>query len=207
MSMYLLLVVAATALGAIKTIYFTADTYTASGVLYVSSKSVDNTTKEDEVNKGDIDTARTLSTTYIETLKIRAFLMDVSDAINNRFSYSEISKMIQVSAINNTELLSIKVTAETAQDAYDIAKNLVSLAPKKLAEVNEGGSIKIIDQVLKPTTANDSGLFKNCVIGGMIGFILAIAIVFLIAFFDKKVRRSEDVAKRYEVSILGVLNY
>ena len=51
--------------------FLTNDTYTATGVLYVSNISNKNTSGDivGSIQKSDIDTSKTISTTYIELLK------------------------------------------------------------------------------------------------------------------------------------------
>lgn len=67
----------------IKTIFYTPDTFTANGSIYVSNQG---TTTDDNPNSsiivGDIVTSRILSETYIETLRTRSFMMDVSKSLN-----------------------------------------------------------------------------------------------------------------------------
>ncbi len=199
-----LIVILAVTVTVVNLRYFTPDTYTASGIIYVSGKNSRNT--DDDVVKSDIDAARTLSTTYIETLKIRSFLMGVSDEIEGKYSWEEIKHMMSISAVNETELLAVKVTANSDQDAYELADAILKLAPKKLEEVTEGGSIRIVDEVLLPDKANDKGAIRMLLVSIVIGVVLAGALIFFVTFFDTKVHRGEDVEKRYQVSILGNLN-
>lgn len=190
---------------AVKMICFTPYTYTADGVLYVSNKA-DVSDDTDIVNKNDIDAARTMSETYIETLKTRDFLMSVSDMVGEKYSWEQIKKMMDVSAVNQTELLSVKVTANSPSDAYRIANAITTLAPEKLSEVCEGGSISVIDSVILPTSPNSKGTVNSIALGGIVGIVLAVLLIVLFGFFDTKVHKSEDVAKRYDISILGELS-
>lgn len=190
---------------AVKMIYFTPYTYTADSVLYVSNKPITSDDTE-FVNKSDIDTARTMSETYIETLKTRDFLMDVSNTVGGKYSWGQIKKMMSVNAVNETELLSVKVTANSPEDAYKIANAITTLAPQKLSSVCEGGSISIIDKAIVPALPNGKGTVKAVASGGIAGAVLAVMIIFLWGFFDTKVHRSEDVVKKYDISILGELS-
>lgn len=188
----------------VKMVYFTPYTYTADSVLYVSNR----TSKTDDtkyVNKNDIDTARTMSETYMETLKTRDFLMEVSNTTGGKYSWGQIKKMMSVNAVNETELLSMKVTATSPEDAYKIANAIITLAPQKLSSVCEGGSISIIDKAVFPSSPNGKGTVKKVAMGAMAGAILAVIIIFLWGFFDTKVHKSEDVARKYDISILGEL--
>lgn len=199
------LVVAFMAAFGIKTVYFTKDTYSASGALYVSSRTVNNG-ETIKVNKSEIEAARTLSETYTETLRLRSFLMDVSDSVNNKYSWQQIKKMLTISTINDTELISVSVTADSAYDAYIITKKITELATGKLAEVSDGGKITVIDEVQMPTAPNNRNTVKKVLIGGAIGLFIGMAVVFLISQLDKKIHNISDVENRYNLSILGELS-
>lgn len=188
----------------VKAIFLTEDTYTASGVLYVSSRNGIN--QGYMVQKSDLDAARILSATYTETLKLRSFLTAVSDSINNKYSWQQIKSMLNVSTVNDTELISISVTSDSPGDSYIIATNIAELAAKKLTEVSNGGYVMIIDQVQEPLAPNSRGIQKKITAGLVLGLTLGIGIVFLMGIFDRKIRNSEDIAKRYNISILGELS-
>lgn len=187
----------------IKVLYFTSDTYTASGVLYIRSQARTTDTYEGSITKSEIDAARTLSTTYIETLKLRSFLTDVSEATGSIYSWQQIKSMMSVSAINDTEYISVSVTAKSPEEAYEIAECIFLNAPAKFIETFEGGQVTVVDPVNKPDQPNDKGLLKMILLGIIIGLAVGTLIVFIINLFDKKVHRSEDVERRYGVSILG----
>ncbi len=195
-----------TTIAVVKVNYFTADTYTANGVIYVSSKNEAASETVNEVNKSDIDAARSLTTTYIETLKIRSFLNEVSAWNEYKYSWKEIKNMMKVESINETELLSVEITADTAEDAYLLTQSVLMLSPSTLSKVTKGGSVEVLDYAQQPSAPNDKGLIKNSVLGGILGMVLAVMLIFLITFFDTKVHKSEDVEKRYNISILGMLD-
>ena len=64
----------------------------------------------------------------------------------------------------------------------------------------------IIDQVQEPLAPNSRGIQKKITAGLVLGLTLGIGIVFLMGIFDRKIRNSEDIAKRYNISILGELS-
>ena len=103
------LVVASSLLMFIKTMVFTENTYTSYGVLHISNKK-EETNGTAAIQKNDIETSKTLSTTYIEILKTRVFLKEVSDAVGGKYSSGQIGAMLNISTVNNTELLKISVT-------------------------------------------------------------------------------------------------
>ncbi len=190
----------------INSIFFTANTYTANGTIYVSSESSTRPSNNDFVDVNDIYTARILSSTYIETLYLRSFLSDVSDDLGGKYTWEEINQMVSISIVNETELLSVSATAYSPQDAYMITSSILRLAPGKLTDVAKGGSIKIIDDVVMPIEPNGNGTIAKAILMGILAIAAAVGFIMLTMFLDNKIHKSEDIEKRYGVSILGVLN-
>lgn len=185
----------------VKIEFFTPDTYTASGVLYVSNQS--SSDSDETITSSKILASRVLSTTYIETLRLRSFLMDVSDSIDNKYSWRQIGNMMMVTPVNETEYLAILVTAGSPEDAYLITDAILNRAPSKFIETFKGGEAIIVDKAIYPQAPNSKGGLKKTVVSMFAGAILGVLFVCLLSFMDKKVHKSDDVAKRYNVSILG----
>ena len=202
---YKLLLIALAAILAILAVvrveFFTDDTYVASGMLYVSNRAE---YEEDEgISQQDINTAKSMSATYQEILKTRTFLAKVSEDIGGKMSWSRINGMTTVSPVGNTELMHIYVVANNPKDAYMVAESIVRNAPETLGDVFDEGTIKIVDEVVPPSAPMDKGVAKQGLLGAVIGFVLGCAIVVIRNLFDTKIHKSEDVAKRYNISVLG----
>ncbi len=185
----------------VKTEYFTEDQYVADGMLYIRNRTEQSI--EGVIQGSDLSTSRSLSNTYIEILKSRSFLTDVSEETGGKYTWKEIKSMLTVNSVNETELLTISVKATSAEDAGAIASTIMRKAPDKLQNVLNGGGVEIIDEINSVGTLVDPGTMRKTVLGFVIGGFLGAVIAFLLNLFDKKVHKGEDVAKRYDVSILG----
>ncbi len=188
----------------VKTVYFSEPQFVADGMLYISNKN--NIIVQDEIQKSDIDTSRTLSYTYIEILKSRSFLAEVSEAVGGAYSWKEIKSMVTISSVNETELLTVSVKTNNSEDSCNIARAILDKAPNKLNSILNGGTVEIVDHIDKEATIVDAGVAKKTVLGFVIGAFAGAVIAFLRNLFDKKVHKGEDVAKRYNVSVLGSLS-
>ncbi len=180
-----------------------APQYQATGVLYITNK--EDTAKEEDtmISKSDIDSSRSMLTTYLEILKTRSFLTDVSKAIDYKYSWKQIAEMISMSAVNETELLSVKVTTTDPRDSLDIVNAVMSLAPGKLIGIFKGGSVEIVDHAVFPQNPINNGLSRTVLLGIFGGAALGVVIAFLIKFFDKKVHKASELTDRYNISVLG----
>lgn len=186
----------------VRVAFFVPDTYTATGVLYVSSKDEANS-KSESVQMNDIVTNMTMASTYIETLKTRSFLEAISVDVDNKYTYKQISSMLTLSNINDTELIEIKVTALLPEDAYAICESVLENAPKKLHTIYPGGSIKIVDPSYYPENPDSKGTIFNVLIGLVLGGLLGCAYAFIYSILDVKFRKTADFKDRYNAPVLG----
>ncbi len=181
------------------------DTYIATGVLYVSNRNETTEDADKAISKNDIDTAVKMSQTYIEMLNTRSFLTDVqtSEAVNGKYNWQQIKSMMNISTINNTQLLQISVRAKSPEDAYILADAILNMAPDKLKSVFKNGEVEIVDDAVVPTRAIDKGLTNNVVKGFIVGVALAVAAVVALNLFDTKIHKAEEISNRYNISVLG----
>lgn len=178
----------------------TIPTYNSTGTLYINTQAEQ---KSDDVNTSAITGARTLMPTYIEILQSKPFLQTVSDDIMNRYSFSEIQKMTNYTAVDDTNLISISVDCIDSHDAYLICSSIANNAPAEITRVFEGGSVKLINSPEEAASPNSSPAIRNGLIGLIAGIALAMVIIFLINLFDTRVKSSEELTGKYKLPILG----
>ena len=200
----LLVIIGATGMF-VKTKYFTKVMYVSNGTIYVSNKTEQQQVeKPKNITASDIDSSRQLSVTYMEILQTQSFLQEVSDDCGGKYSWAQIGGMTTIASVNETELLLISVKSEVMEDSKMIVESILKNAPDKLKGIFESGEVKIVDPATPPKPI-PKPVTKNTIIGALAGLILGVLIVVIRNFFDTKVRSAEDVAKRYNVSILGEL--
>lgn len=174
--------------------------YESTGVLYIDTQ---RESTSDDVNTTGIKNAQALLPTYIEVLRSTPFLEDVSDGIDNKYSAMSILKMTSFRAVEETNLITIKVSATDPHDAYVITKSIIRNAPRRISQVFEGGSVKIIEYPTESTSAISDNSFKLGIIGFIAGAAVAMLIIFLINLFDTRVKNSEELTTKYGLPILG----
>ena len=72
-------------------------------------------------------------------------LNPVAEELNNRLTASQIREMLSIEAVEDTSALKISVTSRDSQLSLDIAQAIAEIAPDKISDVFEGGSVRIID--------------------------------------------------------------
>ena len=178
----------------------TIPTYKSTCSLYI------DTQREQET--GDVNTmalmgAQDLMPTYIEILKSRTFYSKVSDSIDNKYSYGEISGMIYLNQVEETNIMEIDVVCIDEQDSYRICDSVVDLAVEEILRVFEGGSVKVIDRPEEVPTVIAANSFRRGIIGFVFGAALAVAVLFVISMFDTRIESADELTSRYKLPILG----
>ena len=110
-------IVAAAGVYAVLTLLVTP-TYESKVSFYVYN-SANNTQQAGTINNSDLQAAESLATTYSKILESNSVLDAVLEDLNaaGRLSRKELSRMIEVSVVSNTQLLEVVVTSTDAQFA------------------------------------------------------------------------------------------
>ena len=173
--------------------------YRTDGTLYVNARR----TQTSDVSGANIVASQQLATTYKEILKRRTFLAQVAEDVGNKYSVGQLSSMITMSPLNETEIMEIKVTGEVPEDVYAICHSVLTHAPDELIRVVNAGSVKILDDGQIPKTPFSPNVKNYTMVGFLLGLALGALIVFCIEFFDTRVKSREDILNRYKEPLLG----
>ncbi len=202
MILALALIVAITSF--VYSVFFTEHTYTSTGIVYLSNKS-EIPTQQTAVSANDIVISRALGETYKEILTTRTFYYEVSDDLNGRFTPGQVSRMMSVEIINETELIKIRTTAVDPRDAYDVARSIFKKAQARLSRIYPNGRVEVIDEPYMPQAPNAKGTVRKSILGFLIGAVIGVICVFISKMFDIRIRNSSDIARRYGLTVLGEL--
>lgn len=196
--------------------------YTSSVSLYVKNTN-SSTSSSDKINSQDLSSSRALVNTYIVILKDNVVMKELSnklqeiytdEQLSNYFnmvtlgdssyiSPSNLKSYISMSAVDDTEVLEISATTTNPQLSADICNFMAEISPDFIIRMVGAGSVEMIGQAepsLKPSSPN---IPKNTVIGAMVGFVVAVIIIFLLELLDNTVNSADDVANRFDISKLG----
>lgn len=175
-------------------------TYTSSGSIYIDTQMEQRT---GDVNTSALMGARDLMPTYIEILKSRTFCTQISDAIDNKYAYKEIQKMLKLSQTEGTNIMLIKVNSIDRQDAYTLCNAVIDAAPNEILRVFEGGSVKIIDRPEGSPSMQVSNAYKRGAVGFVLGAVVALVVLFIFNMFDTRIETTDELTNQYNLPILG----
>lgn len=146
--------------------------------------------------------------TYIEIFSTNEFNQFVADEINRThgttITAEQIKNAIKISDVTNTAMFLFDITTTDADLSYNIALALETCVPKSMENTNKGlVRASVEDKPLKASDAVKPSYLKNCLLGAVIGFILAAAYVILRDLLDVRIRTEEELTEIYKIPVLG----
>lgn len=143
--------------------------------------------------------------TYGEIAKSKVVANEFMSNLDLNFTYEELNKKIQVSLVDNTEIIKILVKDENGKVAAAMANELANVFMKHVAGMMHIDNIQVIDRAEVP--AKPSGpipILYMAVSSGM-GMLFSILGIFIYQCFDNKVRTPEDIEKALHLPIIGMI--
>lgn len=180
----------------IYTHYFVEELYSSTSKLYILSSSTSITSLT------DIQIGTSLTKDYIQLVQGRPMVEEVIDNLNLNRTYGQVLGQMTFSNPTDTRILVI-----TAQDPDPVlAKDIVDEFAK-VAQTNIASIMKIEEPSItewgyvseKPVSPN---LFRNVLIGIMLGVFLSVVVVVLLYMLDDTVKSSDDIEKYLKLNTL-----
>lgn len=176
--------------------------YEAGGTLYISGDMKQETK---EANLSDLMLSQELAKTYGQILSSNTFFKEVAEQSNTGYTYDQIQAMTSITNIEETGILYITVKNPMPELAYRLTNTILKLAPAELERVVVRGTATVIDPAELPTAPSSPNIPKNTIIGAFLGFVLAVALVFLADMFDNTVKTAEELETSFEIPVLGMI--
>lgn len=159
------------------------------------------------VNNQDIQASLQLINTYRDIIKSPTVLDDVVSNLKLQESSTAISNKIEVTNQDQSQVLTVTVTDESAQRAEDIANEVASVFQSTVPEVMNVDNVSVLaaaDVGGNPSPVSPQPVI-NIAIGLILGLLVGLGIAFLRAFMDKRVQTEEDVEKHLDLPVLGTV--
>ena len=137
-------------------------TYRSSFVAFVNNRTI-NSDNTQSLQSGDINASQNLTYTYASIIKSRPLIEEALQkaGLDDKYSYNDVSGGIATDIEQNTQLLSVYVTTKSADESYQLANALASIAPNYIANIVEGSSMKVVTSPIKPTYQYSPNVTKN----------------------------------------------
>lgn len=187
--------------GGIFNIYLKTPLYKSSSTLVLTRVYDDNS----EITTGDVQLNKQLVASYREIVKSKRILSQVIDDLNLKYSYEELSEMIAVETVKDTELIEISVESEKNTQAEEIATKVVDVFCEEIVELYNVQNVKIVDGAEVSKEPYNMSMTKDVLIFGVGGFALACAILLMVFYFDTKIKNVTEIETKVGLPVIGAI--
>lgn len=159
------------------------------------------------VNNQNIQASLQLINTYRDIIKSPTVLDDVVANLDLEQTTAALSNQITVSNQDQSQVVTVTVTDEVAENAETIANEVATVFQEKVADVMSVDNVSILapaDIGDNPSPVSPQPLI-NIAIGLILGALLGLGIAFLRAFLDKRVTTEEEMEKYLDLPVLGTV--
>lgn len=190
-----------------QTAYRTADTFTASGTMYVYNGNP-NMVNYGYTSASDLNSAVQLMDTYLVVVKSKKVLDVVVERLIPDYpsiTAGYISGTVYMGSVSDTGVLRISCRTNNAQKSADICNAVMDVAPSEIIRVVSAGGIEIIDYAVPPTMPDARSPISSGMRGATYGAIPPIAILGLLFLLNQKIDSTKELTNQYKLSVLSSL--
>lgn len=165
-----------------------------------------NQNEETQMVTGDqFNVSQKLAVTYGEIIKSRTVLEPVIKNLNLDETYEELAGKITVSAVKDTQIISITVQDTNPTKARDIANQIPKVFTEEVKRITNANGVEVIDTAITPVNPIKPNKVMNVAIAAVLGMMIGLFIVFLLQYMDNKIKTPQDIEKHLGLPVLGAI--
>ncbi len=181
---------------------FIHPTYQSTSSIYIVSASSGTV-----VDLTDLNIGNSLKNDYQELILSYPVLDRVSEELDLGYDTKKMRSMITITNPTDTRLLKLTVTAETPEEAMEIANALAEVSVEYLPATMNTDAPNIAQRARLEPAKTGPSYTKNTAIGFLIGLVIACAIIILRHLMDDTIRSSEDMENYFGTAPLATIPY
>lgn len=182
--------------------YIATPRYSASGSILVTNGGI--TTGEEGVNISgtDVSASKSLVETVTDTLYTNGIYKELSDSLDNKYSFSSLRSRSSVARRDDgTLFIDVHFTAATPQEAVQLVNAYLELAPGYVKQALPGIASTVFnaDSATKtyPRTATLT------LSAGLLGALATFAMLIVFSLLDTVIHDEEDFKEKFDLPIIG----
>ena len=180
------------------TVLFITPQYRSVTKMYVLHRQT-----EDTLTNSDLQAASLLTKDYAELIRSRTVSESVCNELHLNLTPEELSSKISVSTPSDARVISIAVIDPDPEMARTLANEVRDKAAEHILTVMNTEAVNVVDEANMPTRKYSPSIRKNGMMAGLLGIVLAGAIILLRYILNDTVKSPEDVEKYLGMSTLG----
>ena len=173
--------------------------------MYQSNTTILLVNDNAQQNYTDLQLNKNLISTYSEIIKSRKVLDQVIKVLDLDYSVQQLSKNIEVTSVQDTEIIKITVSDSDKTKSSVIANQIAETFSKEIKGYYHLENISVIDKAIAPSSPYNINIIKDNIIFFAIGLVLGLGIIFVVYYFDTSIKSSEVIESKLGLTVLGIV--
>jgi capsular polysaccharide biosynthesis protein len=183
---------------------YTLPVYKATSTLYMMNIDKLRNEKE-ELQSSDIIFSQQLIQQYKEIIYSRAVISNVIKTTNSNLTEEQILSMVELETKQDSNVFTISVKNKDPYLAAELTNTMADTFVATILRISNSQSVGILDRAIVPVTPEVNHRSARIFLGITAGLMLAICIIYVIQFFDTKVRSEKDIIEDLNVRVIGII--
>ena len=163
---------------ALYTFFLVTPMYKATATIYVVSRN------DSVLNFSDLQVGSELTSDYIKVFEMWEVHEKVISNLDLDYTYTDMASMLSVTNTSDTRMLDITVTNPDPEEAAAIANEYADVGAKYISEKMKTDEPTLMSSARVPENPFSPNKAKNILLGFVVGFVLACAVVVLRILLD-----------------------
>lgn len=181
------------------TSYFITPTYQVSADVLVNQQ------QEEHVTASDVQSNQQFVNTYSVILTSNRILDQVKDNLDLSQSVKQLKQQIVVENINNSQVITVKVTDDDPEDAARIANEVTAVFKDDIKNIVDQQNVTILSDANAednqvPIAPNKKSALA---LGAFVGLVLGVLVSFLLQLFNTTIKSEKDIEAITDIPIMG----
>lgn len=177
--------------------------YSSHVKLYVNNSSFSLGNSSFSISPSDLTASQSLIKTYGEILNTRTTLERIIQKSGVDYSWKQLSKMIDCTPSNGTEIMLVTVTCGDPYKASKIANTIAEVLPARISEIIDGATMEVVDSAIPELDKVSPSIAKYTAVGMLFGGLFTVIVLVVVTLLDDTIHNEEYVLQNYGFPILG----
>ena len=189
-------------IGAIYSFAFKTPMYSSSTTLVLAMSETTTSEETNSITTTDMTLNSSLVSTYSKIVESNDVLREVISNLGIDESEDTLRNNIDVSAVDDTEIIEITVSHENAVYAAKIANEIADVFSEKVNEIYNINNVYILDEAEIENAPSNVNHLKDMIIFALVGLVLVMLYVFVLNLLDDTIKSPEEIEKEYGLYVL-----
>lgn len=165
---------------------------------YINENGIDYE-KYEKINKNSVNLLNNIVNSEV--------MMDkIIDKFQLDTSYDKFQKKMQAKVVDNTDMLILKVKAQSPDLAREIVNEIIAISMKKSREIDDIANIEVVEDIRVEEMPVKSKGMTDLRFFGVLGCALSLFLIIILEYLDDTVEFPEDIEENVGLPILGIIS-